>query len=146
MMLDLTRTKRRRSRDREGTSVVELALTLPFLLTLFVGAVDFARVYQRGQIVIEAARAGALFAANPDLADRSEHDTVEQVVLVAAADLSPPPSVVVQYGKDSLDREYAQVTVTHQFQLVTRYLGNWSTITLTRTARVKFNSVVKSET
>ncbi|HEY1256270.1 MAG TPA: TadE/TadG family type IV pilus assembly protein [Terracidiphilus sp.] len=46
-----------------GAALVELALVTPFLLLLFVGAIDLGRVYYIGLQVANAAHAGAEYGA-----------------------------------------------------------------------------------
>jgi Flp pilus assembly protein TadG len=49
-----------------GSALVELALSLPLLVLLMVGAIDFARVFYVGMELTNAARAGAQYGAyNP---------------------------------------------------------------------------------
>ena len=46
-------------RDERGQAVVELALTLPLLLLMVMGMFDFGVMFQRYEIVTNAAREGA---------------------------------------------------------------------------------------
>jgi Flp pilus assembly protein TadG len=50
-------------RSERGSALVELALTLPLLLALFVGAVDFGRLFYTAMELTNAARAGAQFGS-----------------------------------------------------------------------------------
>lgn len=47
-----------------GAAVVELALVMPFLLSLLVGGLDFAYLFNTSQAVAAATRAGAEYAHN----------------------------------------------------------------------------------
>ena len=115
-----TRSTSRRENHpkRKAAASVELAVTLPFLLLLFAGSIDFARIYSEVQLVTDCARAGAVFAADPDLADLSGHETVEDLILASATKLSVKPEVTVVYGTDDRNRKYVQVTVRHSFNLM----------------------------
>src|SRR4051794_9059170 len=53
---------RRASRER-GAALVELAVSLPLLLILLVGTLDFGRAFRATMVVTAAARAGALYGA-----------------------------------------------------------------------------------
>ena len=53
-----TLTKARRSNER-GQAVIELALTLPLLLVVVFGIIDFGFMFQRYEAVTNAAREGA---------------------------------------------------------------------------------------
>jgi Flp pilus assembly protein TadG len=135
--MQLPIARRRRSGRRFGAAVVELAIALPLLLFLVVAGVDFARVYYNAQIIADCARTGALYAANPDLADKTIYESVEQAALVGAQDLKPAPTVTVSYGTDELDQRYAEVKVTQRFSLLCSYpvvASNWD---VTRTARAR---------
>lgn len=127
--------RRRRAERRPGAAVVELAITLPLLVFLVVAGVDFARVYYNAQIITDCARNGALYAANPDLADRTAYESVEQATLVGAQNLTPAPTVSVVYGTDALNHRYAEVTVTQRFSLLCQYPVISSRIDVTRSAR-----------
>lgn len=48
----------------EGGALVELVLVLPVLLLVFVGAIDFARVFYVSQDLNNAARAGAQYGSH----------------------------------------------------------------------------------
>lgn len=50
-------------RSRAGSALVELALVLPMLLLILVGAMDFGRVFYMSMTLTNAARAGAQFGA-----------------------------------------------------------------------------------
>ena len=130
-----TRTSRRATK-RTAAVTVEMALVLPFLLLLFVAGVDFARVYYDAQVIADCARAGALYAANPDLADRTGYETVEQATLVGATDLTPQPTVTVTNGTDELDHQYVEVAVSHTFTMVSGFVRP-SQIHITRKSRAR---------
>jgi Flp pilus assembly protein TadG len=50
--------------NASGSALVELAVCIPVLVFLTVGAVDFARVFYTGMELTNAARAGAQFGAH----------------------------------------------------------------------------------
>lgn len=57
---------RRSGRSRErGAALVELALSLPLLLVLIAGIVDFALLFQRYEVLANAVREGARVAVLP---------------------------------------------------------------------------------
>lgn len=51
------------ARDQRGAALVELAIALPMLAIIMVGALDFSRVFRSTMVVTAAARAGALYGA-----------------------------------------------------------------------------------
>lgn len=54
-----------RARGERGAALVEFALTLPLLLVVIAGIVDFAFLFQRYEVVTNAAREGARIASTP---------------------------------------------------------------------------------
>ena len=51
--------------NERGAALVEFALTLPLLLVVIAGIVDFAFLFQRYEVVTNAAREGARLASTP---------------------------------------------------------------------------------
>ena len=58
------RLRQSRRDTRFGAAAVEFAVVLPFLMFTVVVAVDFARVYRHAQVVMSAARNGALYGCD----------------------------------------------------------------------------------
>ena len=56
----------RRLRGDSGAELVEFALTFPLLLLVVLGIVDFGLLFQRYEVITNAAREGARIAALPD--------------------------------------------------------------------------------
>ena len=59
-----TRT-RRRFRSERGAALLETAITLPLLLFVCIGIIEFGRLYQTWQVMTNAAREGARIAVLP---------------------------------------------------------------------------------
>ena len=53
-----------RQHSDAGGAVVELALVLPLIVLVFVGTIDFGRVFYASQALTNAARAGAQYGAH----------------------------------------------------------------------------------
>ena len=58
---------RRRFRSERGAALIEAALTLPLLLLVCVGIIEFGRLYQTWQVMTNAAREGARVAVLPSV-------------------------------------------------------------------------------
>lgn len=56
---------RRRTASERGAELVEFALVLPLLLVVFAAIVDFGFLFQRYEVVTNAAREGARIASLP---------------------------------------------------------------------------------
>lgn len=128
--------KRILSRIRRAAAVVELALVLPLLLIIFVVAVDFARVFYNAQVITDCARTAALFSANPDLADRTAHESAVDLALKCAEDLNPRPSITITHGTDSLSQAFVEATVSQTFKLICPLVFQ-SEYVINRTARAR---------
>jgi Flp pilus assembly protein TadG len=121
---------------RRGTSAVEFAVVLPFLVFMVVVAVDFARVYRNAQIITACARNGALYGADTP-ARAADTAGIQAAALKDAVDLPAPPTVTSITGTDADGNMYVRVTVTCPFTTVTRYPGISSSMTLTRTIQMR---------
>jgi len=75
-------------RDRRGQSLVEFAITVPILVFLLLGIVDFARAWNVYEVLTDAGREGARLAVIDDPAT-TEQD-VRDVITAAAARASIP--------------------------------------------------------
>ena len=80
----------KRLRNEKGVALIETALTLPLVLLLTIGAIEFGRAYQTWQVLTNAAREGARVAVLPgttdgDVTGRVE-DYMESGYLGAAGD------------------------------------------------------------
>ena len=122
-------------KPRLGVAAVELALLLPFLVLIFVLAVDFARVFYCSLIVSNCARAGAIYASDPASALDSPFASLQAAALADAANLSPQPTVTSIQGTDALGQQYVEVSVSYPFKTISGYLGSAGNVQLKRTVR-----------
>jgi len=119
---------------RRAAAAVELALALPFLMFMFLVAVDFCRVIYFSQVVSTCARNGALYLSDPNGPNQSHYPTLD-----AAARGDADPSFASQLtvsstsGTDAVG-DYTRVTVSYPFTTLTNYPGIPQTLTVTRTA------------
>lgn len=131
----VARNSRPRAR-RLGTATVELAIVLPVLVVLFAAIGDFGRIFHYSVIVTNCARDGALYLSDAKLADKSPYGSVEAVVLADAYGLNPPPTVTSSIIDDPSGLQYADVTVTYAFRMLTQLPGVPRTFTLQRHVRM----------
>ena len=68
---------RRRAKSERGQALLETAMTLPLLLFVSIGIVEFGRAYQTWQVLTNAAREGARVAVLPGTADASVRTMVK---------------------------------------------------------------------
>lgn len=135
----ILRTKNHTQRKRTlrtAAAAVELALVLPFLLTVFVASVDFARAFYNTQVITDCARTAALFLANPDLAEKTVLKSEAELVAQCFKDLTPKPTIVIARGVDKESHAYVEVTISQDFALICPLIFK-PKYNLTRTARAR---------
>ena len=144
----------RQHRARRAAAAVEFAVVAPFLVFMFMIAVDWARVFYYSIAVTNCARNGALYMSQQQSAKTTSSpytdsgyvnlyvnaaSPVTAAALADAPDLTPTPTVTSASGSDSYG-PYVEVTVSYPFQTVTNFsVGNFlvpSSTTVTSTVRM----------
>jgi Flp pilus assembly protein TadG len=141
-----TRTRGTGHHGRRGVAVVELAVLLPLLMFLFVVTVDFARVYYLSLTLQNCARAGAMYASDPHVADESPFASTQEAALSDATNLSPPPTITETSGTDASGRSYVEVTAAHSFKSITGFLGIPNLMNISRSVRMYSAAITPDET
>lgn len=121
--------------ERHGAAVVELAILLPFLMFIFIIAVDWSRIFYYSVIVTNCARNGAIYAADPYSLNKSPYNNLKQAALADSPNLTPPPNVDTSTGSDTYGN-YVDCTVSYTFKTITKYPGVPNNNPLVRTVRV----------
>ncbi|MHB8375361.1 MAG: TadE/TadG family type IV pilus assembly protein [Dehalococcoidia bacterium] len=113
------------ARGDRGQSIVEFALTLPILLVIVLGAVDYGRVYYRNVQVAQAARNGAAYASiNPPNSNQQNGNFQQQMAgaTFAGSDLAASgATVTVVQSADQSGGQDVQVDVQQQFSTLVRW-------------------------
>jgi len=86
-MATLTMVSRRKER---GQAVIEIALTLPLLLLVVFGIFDFGFMFQRYEVVTNAAREGARLAVLPQYTPTEARNRVLDYLRVGGVNTSNP--------------------------------------------------------
>jgi Flp pilus assembly protein TadG len=128
-------------RSRQGVASVELAVVLPFLMFMFLVAVDWARIFYFSVIIDNCARQGALYESDPIAMAQSPYQSVTDAALADAADIQPQPTVSTANGVDAAGNAYVDVTVSWQFSTITNYPGIDPTVNLSRTVRTRVAAI-----
>src|SRR5262245_45339015 len=150
------RLRTRRAGEELGAALVEFALAVPLLLVVIAGIVDFGFVFQRYEVITNAAREGARLASLPgyDAADveaRVRAYVANGLSMANTNTVMPvsgtPKGVEVVYQDLTIsgrDVPTAVVTVNyqHQFLLLGPMLslinGSWGgSITLTSSSQMR---------
>jgi Flp pilus assembly protein TadG len=143
-------------RSEGGGALAELALGLPILLLLAVGVADYARLYYTGITVANAARAGAVYGADPAT-------TFDQIKTATQADANPITLDSVTVGRYcvcpgsgagtgivdcstatcplsyGVPQAYDTVRVRKDFTVLIRYVGLPATVPIIRTVVMRTN-------
>lgn len=130
-----------RSRSDRGAALVEFALTLPLLLVVIAGIVDFGFAFQRYEVVTNAAREGARMAVLPNSYTEGEIKTRVRLYIQNGLSLDstaldatvPVGNIVVTYpditvgtlngNAVTLPTAHVQVTYNHSWLLLKPILG-----------------------
>ena len=108
-------------RVRPAAATVELAILLPFLMFLFLVAVDWGRIFYYSEILTNCAHQGAIYASDPVAASKSPYKSLQDAATADASDMSPQPTVTSVSGTDSDGNAYVEVTATWQFTTVVNF-------------------------
>ena len=121
--------------NRPGVAAVEFAVLLPFLVFMFVIAVDWARIFYYAIAVENCARNGALYMSQAQSAKTiaspytdsgyvnlyvNSANPVTAAALADAPDLTPTPTVTSTTGSEGYG-PYVEVTVSYPFHTVTDF-------------------------
>jgi Flp pilus assembly protein TadG len=142
-MASMSRKERLRRRGERGAELIELAFVLPILLLVVSAIMDFGFLFQRYEVVTNAAREGARMASMPNYTDADIRARVQQYL--AASGLTSPPNpfctITAPTNVNLSTGTSIQVrTVTVQYPATFSYIGafaalvgggNWSSIMLT---------------
>ena len=109
-------------RDDRGVALMEMALTLPLLLLISVGILEFGRAFQTWQIVTNAAREGARVAVLPGISDSMVTARVNEYIQAGVLDAGVTPTVTINraatisYGTGTASG--SQVVVSYPFKFM----------------------------
>lgn len=121
---------------RKGVAATELALLLPFLMFLFLVAVDFSRIFYFSIVVANCARNGAIYGRN-DSTTAVDTAGIESAVRKDAVNLNPTALKVFSVTDNAANPSYVEVTVTYPFNTIASFPGIPSSYTLTRKLRMQ---------
>lgn len=130
--------KRLIPKDQRGQSMVELALVLPILLVLLMGAVEFGRIFHSYLIITNASREGARVAvlgsedANVNSRVGQVTSTLDSTKLLTS--ITPDPA---QRQSGALATVEVRYSISLVFPLFDTFVPNPLTITSRTTMRVE---------
>lgn len=92
---------RRRGGDERGAELIELAIVLPILLVVFAAIVDFGFLFQRYEVITNAAREGARIGVLPNYTQADVTDRVRAYLNSSGLD-GASANVSVAYSTQTL--------------------------------------------
>lgn len=111
-------------RDQRGTAMIEMAFTLPLLLLISIGIIEFGRAFQTWQVVTNAAREGARVAVLPGYTDAMVTSRVQQYIQAGVLSAGVTPtisiqrSVAVSYGTGTATGSKVTVSYPYHFMVL----------------------------
>ena len=142
-------TLARRSRSERGAVLVEAAISLPLLLLVVLGIIDFGRLFQRYEVLTNAAREGARVAVLPGgYSETDVQDRVRQYLAAGGLDpalatpVVPPATPVPLPTGPCITLRIVTVTYPHTYSFVggiVEFFGGtaFGTTQLTATASMR---------
>lgn len=109
------------ARREDGAALLEAALTLPIMLLVCVGILEFGRAYQAWQVVTNASREGARVAVLPGISDASVEARVKTYMKNGALDKADDAEVVITNTEVSIGgtmASAASVQVDYPFEFM----------------------------
>ncbi len=114
--------RRQATSSESGSALVELALSVPLLLVLIVGIVDFGFLFQSYEVVTNAAREGARIAVLPGYTTPDVQARVASYISAAGlpgtATTTLTATSVVPGGGPAFPAAQVDVAYTHQFLFI----------------------------
>jgi hypothetical protein len=140
-MASLNLGRRPRQRER-GAELIEFALVLPLLLLLVLGIVDFGFLFQRLEVVTNAAREGARIAVLPGYLTPDVKARVNQYMQEGGVPINPPTNplidvndVTITAGSASITSKQVIVRYSHSYMFLSGlsnlFGGNFNSVPLT---------------
>ena len=135
-MAQILKTPFSRWRSEDGAQLVEFALVLPMLLLVVLGIAEFGFIFQRYEVVTNAAREGARIASLPGYSNADVQARVAAYVtagrvpttgtnpVIAVTDVSIPTTP----GGPVLTAKRVTVTYLHTYMFLTG-IGSWFGVT-----------------
>lgn len=94
--VDRSRPRASQLASERGAELIEFAITLPVLLLIGLGIIDFGLLFQRYEVVTNAAREGARVAVLPGYTDPDVVVRVNQYLVAGGLTATHPSPVIVR--------------------------------------------------
>jgi Flp pilus assembly protein TadG len=136
----------RRWKCEKGAELIEFALVFPLLLLTVMGIIDFGFLFQRYEVVVNAAREGARIAVLPGYAQPDVQQRISDYLTAGGATATPTVTFqapqAVNVGGACITLTGVTVAYPHTYTFVGPIASFFSTslagTTLTATARMRY--------
>ena len=113
--------------SERGAELIEFALIFPTLLLVMLGIIDFGFLFQRYEVVTNAAREGARVAILPGYSNADVQARVSQYLtaggLTGASIVTVGPSTAVPVGSQCITLRPVTVAYDHDFMFLGPIVG-----------------------
>jgi len=141
-------TRRTRCSAEDGAALIEFAIVLPLMLLVLLGTLDFGMLFQRYQVVTNAAREGARIGVLPGYSDEDVQARVDQFLM--AGGLTEPAVTTVEYpppvpvgGKCIVVRQ-VKVVYPYQYSAIGAFASYFDGVGFSRTG-LQATAAMRSE-
>jgi Flp pilus assembly protein TadG len=132
----------KRIENERGAALIEFALTLPLMLLLLVGIMDFGLAFQRYNALNNAAREGARMAVLPGYSEADVEERVAAYLTAAGVTATPDTSATLDVVTPTSGPAFSAWTVTVTIDYPFSFLapigrlvgGDFATVTMRSTA------------
>ena len=140
----LTKKLRRRRKGERGSELIEFALVFPMLLMVVLAIVDFGFLFQRYEVVTNAAREGARVAVLPGYITSDIQDRVTSYATAGGLPTAPTVSIAattITAGPSTWPATTVNVSYSHQYLflggIASWFGGSFSSVTLTAASTMR---------
>ncbi len=132
--------------DERGSELIELAIVLPILLLIVAAIMDFGFLFQRYEVITNAAREGARLGTLPGYSDADIQSRVNNYLVSSGLSAAPTPAVVtrpsVAVGGSTVGMVSVTVAYPSEFTFIGSFAGlvggsGWGSITLRATSTMR---------
>jgi Flp pilus assembly protein TadG len=121
--------------SRKGAAAVELAMWLPFLAFLWLGAFDFCRVFYYAVVVESCARSGAIYGSYNQTTAKDDAGIKDAAANKDGSGILTTANITVTRDNDA-NPTNLKVSATYTFSIVSKLPWVPNTLTLTRTCEL----------
>ena len=136
--------KKRNAEGERGSELIEFALVFPLLLMVVLAIVDFGFMFQRYEVVTNAAREGARIAVLAGYSSSDIQTRVESYASAGGLPIAPTVAVTntsITAGTTTWPAKTVSVAYPHQYVflggIASWFGGSFTSVTLTATSTMR---------